>query len=139
MFDEEYYDWFAQYLVMKRASIEANFHSLYLSFMDMLTSSRLNKAVLRETYRNIKVIIILISFIGSIIIIIIMLQVILQSDKTSDNFSDRAILKNLGKWLGMQSVAKNRPILHIVRIILGRGGSAILTYTQWDHMNILVF
>ena len=41
---------------------------------------------------------------------------ILQSDKTSDNFSDRAILKNLGKWLGMQTVAKNRPILHVVRI-----------------------
>ncbi len=41
---------------------------------------------------------------------------ILQSDKTSDNFSDRAILKNLGKWLGMQTVAKNRPILHVVWI-----------------------
>ena len=55
MFDDEFYDWFAQYLVMKRASIEANFHPLYLSFMDMLSSSKLNKSVLRETYRNIKV------------------------------------------------------------------------------------
>ena len=55
MVDEEYYDWLAQYLVMKRASIESNFHSLYMSFMDALNSTRLNKAVLRETYRNIKV------------------------------------------------------------------------------------
>lgn len=42
------------------------------------------------------------------------LQVILSSDKTSNNFSDRAILKNLGKWLGMQTLAKNKPILHVV-------------------------
>ena len=41
-------------------------------------------------------------------------QVILQADKTSNNFSDRAILKNLGHWLGMQTLAKNKPILQIV-------------------------
>jgi len=39
--------------------------------------------------------------------------VILQADKTSNNFSDRAILKNLGHWLGMQTLAKNKPILQI--------------------------
>lgn len=55
LFDDEFYDWLAQYLVLKRASIEANYHSLYMSFMDSLSSSRLSKVVLRETYRNIKV------------------------------------------------------------------------------------
>lgn len=55
VFDEEYYDWLAQYMVMKRASIEANYHPLYLSFMDTLSNTKLNKAILRETYRNIKV------------------------------------------------------------------------------------
>ena len=45
----------AGYLVMKRASIEPNFHSLYLSFMDTLSSLSLRRSVLRETYRNIKV------------------------------------------------------------------------------------
>ena len=45
----------AQYLVMKRASIEPNFHSLYVSFMDTMGSVPLRKMVLRETYRNIKV------------------------------------------------------------------------------------
>ena len=55
MVEEEYYDWVAQYLVMKRASIEPNFHTLYMSFLDTLNSSKLRKAVLRETYRNIKV------------------------------------------------------------------------------------
>lgn len=52
---EEYYDWVAQYLVVKRASIEPNFHNLYMSFMDMFASAYLRKGVIRETYRNIKV------------------------------------------------------------------------------------
>lgn len=28
-----------------------------------------------------------------------------------DNFSDRSLLKNLGHWLGMITLAKNRPLL----------------------------
>ena len=55
LIEEEHYDWVAQYLVMKRASIEPNFHNLYMSFQDSLASSYFRKAVLRETYRNIKV------------------------------------------------------------------------------------
>ena len=52
---DDHIDWVAQYLVMKRASIEPNFHSLYINFMDTLGSTPLKKTVLRETYRNIKV------------------------------------------------------------------------------------
>ena len=52
---DEYYDWFGQYLVMKRSSIEPNFHGLYMSFIDLVNNPRLLQAVLRETYRNIKV------------------------------------------------------------------------------------
>ena len=52
---EDHINWVAQYLVMKRASIEPNFHNLYISFMDTLGSTALKKTVLRETYRNIKV------------------------------------------------------------------------------------
>lgn len=33
---EEYFPWIAQYLVMKRASIELNFHALYSNFLDVL-------------------------------------------------------------------------------------------------------
>ena len=55
--EEQYYDWVAQYLVMKRASIEPNFHNLYMSFLNSLSSSFLRKSVLSETFRNIKVII----------------------------------------------------------------------------------
>lgn len=52
---EEYIPWCAQYLVMKRASIEPNFHPLYSSFLDALNKPDLNKRVLLEAYRNIKV------------------------------------------------------------------------------------
>lgn len=86
--------WVSQYLVMKRVSIEPNFHSLYSNFLDTLKNPEFNKMVLNETYRNIKV--------------------LLTSDKAAANFSDRSLLKNLGHWLGMITLAKNKPILHTV-------------------------
>jgi len=39
--------------------------------------------------------------------------VLLRSDKGDANFSDRTLLKNLGHWLGMLTLAKNKPILQI--------------------------
>lgn len=39
---------------------------------------------------------------------------LLTSDKAAANFSDRSLLKNLGHWLGMITLAKNKPILHTV-------------------------
>ena len=47
--------WVAQYLVMKRASIEHNFHTLYAAFIDHLQKPEFYKMVVRETYRNIRV------------------------------------------------------------------------------------
>lgn len=90
---EEYWPWMAQYLVMKRASIELNFHALYSNFLDCLKLPEVYKMVTRETFRNIKV--------------------LLRSDKGIANFSDRSLLKNLGHWLGMLTLGRNKPILHI--------------------------
>lgn len=90
---DEYYPWLSQYLVMKRASIELNFHALYSNFLDVLKIREINKMVTKETYRNIKV--------------------LLRSDKGIANFSDRSLLKNLGHWLGMLTLARNQPILHV--------------------------
>jgi len=55
LISDEFLDWVAGYLVLKRASIEPNFHMLYMKFMNFYNSTKLNKQVLRETYRNIKV------------------------------------------------------------------------------------
>ncbi|XP_041694139.1 CCR4-NOT transcription complex subunit 1 isoform X14 [Coregonus clupeaformis] len=89
---EEFMPWVSQYLVMKRVSIEPNFHSLYSNFLDTLKNPDFVKMALNETYRNIKV--------------------LLTSDKAAANFSDRSLLKNLGHWLGMITLAKNKPILY---------------------------
>uniref|UniRef100_T1ISW7 CCR4-NOT transcription complex subunit 1 n=1 Tax=Strigamia maritima TaxID=126957 RepID=T1ISW7_STRMM len=90
---EEHWSWISQYLVMKRVSIEHNFHTLYSTFLDTLKISEFTKMVIKETFRNIKV--------------------LLRSDKVMANFSDRSLLKNLGHWLGMLTLAKNKPILQI--------------------------
>ncbi|XP_063752624.1 CCR4-NOT transcription complex subunit 1 isoform X1 [Eleginops maclovinus] len=89
---DEFMPWVSQYLVMKRVSIEPNFHGLYSNFLDTLKNPEFVKMVLNETYRNIKV--------------------LLTSDKAAANFSDRSLLKNLGHWLGMITLAKNKPILY---------------------------
>lgn len=89
---EEYWEWLAHYLVVKRVSIEPNFHMLYSQFIDTLKKETLTESILAETYRNIKV--------------------LLRSDKNDQKFCDRALLKNLGSWLGLITLAKNRPILH---------------------------
>lgn len=87
----EFLPWLSQYLVMKRVSIEPNFHDLYIKFLETLQMKELFLMVLQETYRNIKV--------------------LLQSDKVPANFSDRSLLKNLGHWLGLMTLAQNKPVL----------------------------
>jgi CCR4-NOT transcription complex subunit 1 len=88
---DDFWDWIAHYLVVKRVSIEPNFHTLYSMFIDTLKADRLSQTILAETYRNIKV--------------------LLRSDKNDQKFCDRALLKNLGSWLGLITLAKNKPIL----------------------------
>lgn len=90
---KEYWPWLSQYMVLKRASIELNFHLLYSNFLDALKIPEIVKMVTKETFRNIKV--------------------LLHSDKGIENFSDRSLLKNLGHWLGMMTLGRNRPILYI--------------------------
>ena len=52
---DEHSQWVAQYLVMKRASIEPNFHTLYTNFIDALNNTEITQMVVLETFRNIKV------------------------------------------------------------------------------------
>jgi CCR4-NOT transcription complex subunit 1 len=89
---ESHCPWFSNYLVMKRVSIEPNFHSLYLALLDALDSKEVNKCVLTETYTNIRA--------------------LLSSEKTATSSQERTLLKNLGSWLGLVTLAKNKPIKH---------------------------
>ncbi|CAF0830698.1 unnamed protein product [Rotaria sordida] len=89
--DEQLWKWVAQYLVIKRVSLEHNFHSLYAGFLSTVNMNVLFDTVLIETHRNIKI--------------------LLLSDKQINNIPDRSLLKNLGHWLGMITIGRNKPIL----------------------------
>ena len=91
--NEGHSKWLATYLVMKRASIEPNFHNLYAQFLTTLKSEKLYEKVVKETYTNIKI--------------------LLNADKSKGNFTDRSLLKNLGHWLGLMLLARNKPILMV--------------------------
>ena len=87
--------WLCQYIVIKRAAQEPNYHSLYLQFCDRLdkkpTFSQLMKHVIACTIENIKT--------------------LLEDDKITSSSSVRSLLKNLGSWLGSLTLQKNKPIL----------------------------
>ncbi|CAM0956224.1 unnamed protein product [Alopecurus aequalis] len=90
VFQEQYYPWFAQYMVMKRASIEPNFHDLYLKFFDKVNSKLLNKEMVNATYENCKA--------------------LLQSDLIKSSSEERSLLKNLGSWLGKLTIGRNQTL-----------------------------
>ena len=53
---KEFLRWLAQYMVMKRVSIEQNFQPLYNNFLTAIADKQLEKACKDETFRNIRVI-----------------------------------------------------------------------------------
>ncbi|KAG2174664.1 hypothetical protein INT44_006928 [Umbelopsis vinacea] len=89
---EPAYRWFSNYLVVKRASIEPNYHQLYLQLLESINSKALFNHVLKETYTNIKI--------------------LLNSEKTVQSSSERTLLKNLGSWVGAMTLARNHPVKH---------------------------
>nr|CCC93372.1 putative regulator of transcription factor TFIID [Trypanosoma congolense IL3000] len=86
----EYYEYFAEYLVVKRAALEPNYHAIYLDLVDNLQSKQLEKAIRSATVSSIKL--------------------LLKSDKIRGDPGERSLLKNLGCWLGLLTLAKSIPI-----------------------------
>eukprot|EP00850_Spirogloea_muscicola_P015627 SM000121S26024 [mRNA] locus=s121:298001:312953:- [translate_table: standard] len=87
---EAFYPWFAQYMVMKRASIEPNFHDLYVKFLDKINSRTMQKEVVKATYENCKV--------------------LLRSELIKSSSEERSLLKNLGSWMGKLTIGRNQPL-----------------------------
>ncbi len=88
----ELHRWFCSYLVLQRASIEPNNHSLYTQFLEGLESKSLMHYVIRETLVKIKM--------------------LLNSEQTVQSSNERTLLKNLGSWLGGLTLARDKPIRH---------------------------
>ena len=89
IFGPPHYRWFSGYIV-KRASQEPNYHSLYSDFLDALSSNILERHIIHETFSNV--------------------HVLLNSEKTVASSQERTLLKNLGTWLGLVTLSKNKPI-----------------------------
>ena len=89
---EEYMPWLGQYLVMKRVTTEPNFHNLFVQLIEFLDLLKLKNMVKDQVFRNIRA--------------------LLRNMKPDlQDFNDRTLLKNLGRFLGLLTLAKNRPIL----------------------------
>ncbi|KAL1947536.1 hypothetical protein VTO73DRAFT_13260 [Trametes versicolor] len=91
-FQEQYCRWFANYLVDQRVSTEPNNHQLYLRFLEALNLQPLSHFILHET--------------------LVKSAILLNSEKTMQLGSERAILKNVASWLGSITLARDRPIKH---------------------------
>jgi CCR4-NOT transcription complex subunit 1 len=88
----EAWQYLAQHLVVHRASIEPNFHALYLEFLTALKIPKLITMVLSSTYAAIKA--------------------LLRSPRIVSVAAERTLLKNLGSWLGSITLARNKPLIH---------------------------
>ncbi|KAG8626601.1 hypothetical protein KVT40_005546 [Elsinoe batatas] len=90
--EERYHQWFAAYLVDNLAKSQPNFQSLYLQLLTLFDRSILWAEVVRETYVSI--------------------ARIINAEATINSSTDRTNLKNLAIWLGLLTLARDRPILH---------------------------
>lgn len=90
---EEYVRFFSIYIVVKRASSEANFHHIYLTMLEKMASKAptLFPLVFDTSYKRVRV--------------------LLTSDKIVTIPGERMVLKSLGSWIGSLTLARNQPIL----------------------------
>ncbi|KHO01697.1 CCR4-Not complex component, Not1 [Metarhizium album ARSEF 1941] len=92
MLERKHQQWFASHLVEERAKMQPNYHHVYLDLVTVLQDKALWDEVLRETY--------------------ISVSRMLNSETTMQNSTERTHLKNLGGWLGLLTLARDRPIRH---------------------------
>ena len=84
-------DWFAHYLVSKRAAQEPNYHALYAQLVDAMGDRGLWAALTVAT--------------------VTYTRALLASERAVTQSSERSLLKNLGSWLGRLTLARNKPLL----------------------------
>lgn len=90
--DRKHQQWFASHIVESRAKMQPNYHHVYLELVKFFEDQSLWREILRETY--------------------ISVSRMLNSEATMQNSTERTHLKNLGGWLGLLTLARDRPIKH---------------------------
>ena len=92
MMEDKHQQWFASHLVEERAKMQPNYHHVYLELVKQFEDRALWAEVQRETY--------------------ISVSRMLNSELTMQNSTERTHLKNLGGWLGLLTLARDKPIKH---------------------------
>ncbi|AEO64271.1 da57761c-870a-4645-9b5e-622a85e77b2e [Thermothielavioides terrestris] len=92
MLEAKHQQWFASHLVEERAKMQPNYHHVYLELVKQFEDKALWAEVQRETY--------------------ISISRMLNSELTMQNSTERSHLKNLGGWLGLLTLARDKPIKH---------------------------
>ncbi|KAH9125136.1 hypothetical protein AeMF1_004201 [Aphanomyces euteiches] len=87
----EYYLWFAQYLVGKRIATQPNYHAVYLIFMEKINQPLLEEAIFKTALQQV--------------------HKLLTSGTITTNSQQRSLLKNLGSWMGLMTLGRNKPLL----------------------------
>lgn len=91
MLAESFHAWMANYLVVKRIATQPNYHTVYLIFIEKLMRPDLEKEILKRTLQN--------------------ARKLLTSGTITTNSQQRSLLKNLGSWLGVFTLSRNKPLL----------------------------
>ncbi|KAK9916879.1 hypothetical protein WJX75_008268 [Coccomyxa subellipsoidea] len=88
----ESWPWFANYMVVKRAAQEPNFHGLYIELTEAIGDRELQAKLLETTYKYVRI--------------------LLRSERVRTHSGERSLLKNLGSWLGRLTIARSKPVRH---------------------------
>ncbi|CAH8642924.1 unnamed protein product [Dicrocoelium dendriticum] len=93
--DERLLPWFAYYLVGKRVPVEQTFHELFAFVLEQIQERipNVRPKVMQELIRHIKFL-------------------LRNMRKDRDDMQARTALKNLGDFLGLITLARNKPLLH---------------------------
>lgn len=91
MLAENFHAWMANYLVVKRIATQPNYHTVYLIFIEKLMRPDLEKEILKRTLQN--------------------ARKLLTSGTITTNSQQRSLLKNLGSWIGVFTLSRNKPLL----------------------------
>ena len=83
--------WFSNYLIYNRIISDNNNHGIYNEMINQIESNILNKMLIKDTILSIKKILI--------------------RGNLDDGVKEKLEIKNLGSWLGLITIGKNKPIL----------------------------
>ena len=90
--EPRYFQWFSSYIVEQRAKSQPNYQQLYLDLLGLLDERSLWTDILRETYVSVRK--------------------VMNAESTMKSAVERTYLKNLATWLGLLTIARDKPIKH---------------------------